>query len=52
MKRTKEEWAKYQRENYAKNREKRKAQMRARYKKKKSPEERLKRILSDAKKIF
>jgi hypothetical protein len=50
--RTKEEWAAYQRDHYAKNREKIKEQMRARYKKKKSPEERLKKVLIDAKNIF
>jgi len=47
----KEEWAKYQREYYSKNREKIKKQMRERYKKKKSPEERLKQILSQARNI-
>lgn len=52
MKCTKEEWAAYQRNYYSKNREKIKIQMRARYKKRKSPEEKLKRILANAKNIF
>jgi len=50
--RTKEEWAKYQREYYEKNREKIKQQMKDRYKKRNSPEERLKRILKEARNIY
>jgi hypothetical protein len=49
---TKEEWNKYQRNYYAKNREKIKKQMNERYKKKHSPEEKLKRVLENAKKIY